>query len=263
MDAVERVRRAVQDQGRVVNDVVLAELRELRARPALDGRLTHLSPEYGRAEQLLVVDESGSPAPVPHGLGVGESLRTGGQVGPAGWVQPIGQSGVLAARWLCHLVGLRHRTVELFLDHPDHPAYTLVQIRSVGKAHYPGCMDIPAAGHISGMERPDDALLAETSQELGLDERYLRLVRPIGSYESVDVSPEQELVDAEFRAVYAARLTAEGLLCARFTDGEVAALAVCEVGELEALMRVFPDRVASGLRDSWPLYLDHRQRQMR
>ena len=47
------------------------------------------------------------------------------------------------------MAGLRHQTVEVFLDPPNLDGHTYVQIRSLDKVEAPGALDIPCAGHIS------------------------------------------------------------------------------------------------------------------
>ena len=107
------------------------------------------APEYGKPERLLNVDASGAPVPLLAEV-AGESR------------------GTLFPRWLCHLAGLRHRTVQLFIDHPTLPNHTLVQVRSLSKLQYPGCFDLPVAGHVVGLDEPAAALGKELAEELGL-----------------------------------------------------------------------------------------------
>ena len=87
---------------------------------------------------------------------------------------------LLAARWLCHLVGLRHRTVEIFLDLAGvGDGHTLVQVRGMDKVIAPGAFDIPCAGHASGAEFSEEALRHELGDELNLaleDLEDLRLI---------------------------------------------------------------------------------------
>jgi isopentenyldiphosphate isomerase len=166
-----------------------------------------------------------------------------------------GQPIQMPARWLGHLVGLRHRTVQLFIDHPIEPNYTLIQVRSHDKAEAPLHFDLPAAGHIIGTAEPQAALLGELKEELGLDpEDILDLVQ-IATYNYADPSMTGAMYNVEYRLVYRCRLREEALDKIAFDDGEVAAIAAFDVDELETLVETRPEQVASGLRASLRYYL--------
>jgi len=267
MEWVKELRDVVRQANRLVSPVVMTRLLELHARcledQAHEHHVAHLAPAYGAREQLLVVAACGQPASLDPKARLELERATMRESGLARWMRPSSETGVWVARWLCHLAGLRHRTVQLFIDHPHFSQATLVQIRSVDKAHYPGCLDIPAAGHVSGDENPRDALVAELAQELGLSARQLLMVVPIGGYEAKDDHTQTAMLDVEFRLVYAARLCEGAMREVCFADGEVAALAICDLDELQALLDRYPERAASGLRGSWPLYLAYRDRKGR
>ena len=89
---------------------------------------------------------------------------------------------LLVARWLCHLAGFRHRTVQLFLEHPTAEAYTLLQVRGLDKAEAPGSFDLPAAGHVAGVDTIEEALFAELEEELGLRAEDLDGLAAVGRY---------------------------------------------------------------------------------
>jgi 8-oxo-dGTP pyrophosphatase MutT (NUDIX family) len=229
--------------------------------------LRQLAPEYGREEYLLPVDRTGAAVHPPRD--VVEAYRAAARQHPAfgQWLQetPLGGEGwpvLLAARWLCHLVGFRHRSVELFLDHPAADEYTLLQVRSLNKVEAPGCFDLPAAGHIAGIAPPGDALFQELEEELGLTLADVCDVRPIGSYDHTDPVRRSGLRNAEYRAVFAGRLRAGALSRIRFVDGEVAAVALFSRVEIQMLLNSRPERVASGLAHSWSFYLAAREGQI-
>lgn len=166
-----------------------------------------------------------------------------------------GRPLLLVARWLCHLAGFRHRTTQLFLDHPTADGYTLLQVRGLDKAEAPGCFDTPCAGHVSGIESVDEALFEELAQELGLDRSDISPPEFLGRFEYRDSMDDLTLYNVELRTVHRSRLRPGALSRVRFVDREVAALALFGVSEVQPLIDASPDRVASGLAASWPLYL--------
>ncbi len=54
------------------------------------------------------------------------------------------------------------------IDHPTLAGQTLVQVRALGKPLFPGCFDMPAGGHVVGLETNEEAVLKELAEELGL-----------------------------------------------------------------------------------------------
>ncbi len=218
------------------------------------------APEYGRAEFLLCVDRTGEPVSLPDE--VVADFRYTAKHNPEfqTWLQPVklpdGSPVLLIARWLCHWAGFRHRAIHLLIDHPASSDYVLVQVRGLGKAEAPGCFDLPAAGHIVGLESVTDTLFKELQEELGLSRGDLDAVKSIGAYEYRDMASSANFYNVEYRMVYHARLKPEAAVAIHFADGEVAALAAFSLPELQALMRQFPDRVASGLAMSLPFYLE-------
>lgn len=210
-----------------------------------------LVPEYAREECLLNVRDDGSP--VRASAGFRERVGTHA---PAfdHWLREgrMGEQTVLlAGRWLCHCIGLRHRAIHIYLDHPVLPGYTFVQLRGSDKIEAPGRFDIAVGGHIKGTDPSEQALGEELLEELGLDlaadlDGLVHLAdynypRPRGV-------PDR---NSEYRLVYRARVRADSLARVRFQDGEVAALCLFRVGEPGRLLARSPGRVASGLRGSF------------
>jgi isopentenyldiphosphate isomerase len=169
--------------------------------------------------------------------------------------QAASPPAMLFARWLCHLAGLRHRTVELFLDHPQAPGYTLVQLRSPAKLEYPGCFDLPCAGHVAGLASVEEGLFQELAEELGLAADDLSGLQRLGAYEHAESHPDRAVLDVEHRTVFRARWQPGALDRIRFADGEVAAIAVFGVEDLRSTITREPERFASGLRASLAFYL--------
>jgi 8-oxo-dGTP pyrophosphatase MutT (NUDIX family) len=217
--------------------------------------------EYTRDEFLLVVDPEGRP-----GLSSAEMVWHFQQAvirypDFAKWFQvsalpdwELDTPVLLAARWLCHLIGLRHGTVEIFLDPPDiglfpPGAFTLVQVRGMDKVEAPGTFDLPCAGHVTGTDAPDQALRKELGEELNLALEDLDGLHLVAQFVS-DSGEEPHAQNSEFRMLFRAKVKADALPHIRFTDGEVAGLAIFSVDELRELVKKFPERVASGMADS-------------
>jgi len=226
------------------------------------GRLT---PEYGKDEYLLVVDRYGQPegrsaeivaawracyfANRQFGMWFREATLE---------ERPV----LLAARWLCHLAGLRHQTVEIFIDPPEaappkvdtpQAAHTLVQVRGMDKVDAPGAFDIPCAGHVSGLDGIEQSLEKELGEELNLRLGDLDDLRELARY----ISPARQgcyLLDEEYRYLYRAMLKPGAVGQIRFSDGEVGALALFNMVELRRYCQRFPERAASGLSDALGYY---------
>lgn len=224
------------------------------------GDLRQVVPEYGQAEFLLCVDRAGESVSLPDE--VIADFRYTAEHSPEfqAWLQPItlpgGSPSLLIARWLCHWAGFRHRTVHLLIAHPTSSDYVFVQVRSLGKAEAPGCFDLPAAGHVVGLESVTETLFKELQGELGLSRDALAEVKEVGAYEYHAPPPRPGFYNVEHRTVFSALLKPEAAWSMRFVDGEVAALALFTLPELKALLCQFSDRVASGLAMSLPFYLE-------
>lgn len=225
--------------------------------------LQRLAPEYGRPEFLLNVDRAGSPVHVPQEIVQRFRATAGKHPSFEQWFQekaPGADQGpaLLMARWLCHLLGLRHKVVQLFIDHPAGDSLTLVQVRSAQKVKAPGCFDAPAAGHVVGLESETGAMFMELEQELGLALDDLDEIEMAGAFHYCAPMASSPLCNVEFRVVFAGRLKPDRLQRIRFLDGEVAAISIFSLSELQALIDTFPERVASGLLGSFPTYLRSR-----
>jgi len=223
-------------------DLYLATLAEPEALPSL-------APEYGRAELLLNVDAAGAPA------GYGSTLAAHPALGE--WLVAAPEAaGVMLPRWLCHLSGLRHRTVQLYIDHPTLPGHTLVQVRSFAKVQYPGCFDLPVAGHVVGLDEPAAALGQELAEELGLAYDDIEGLARLGAHTNGAPEASGMIRDCELNILYRCRLRPGGLARIHFADGEAAAFCVFALPELERMLAQCPERVASGLRGSFAAYCE-------
>ena len=226
-------------------------------KPSLQAELRTIVPEHGDREFLLSVDQKGLPVFPSADLLADFDKRVAEHPDFGDWFQQDqidNRPVLLAARWLCHLAGLRHRTIQLFLDHPTAEGYTLLQVRGLNKTETPGCFDMPCAGHVTGLQSVEDALLEELAQELGLDRCDISPPQSLGSYEYRGAINDPVLYNVEYRALHRSRLRPGALSRIRFVDHEVAGLTLFAVSEVQALLEAAPDRVASGLSASWSLY---------
>lgn len=83
--------------------------------------------------------------------------------------RPVGQ----AARGTIHRLGLRHRSVHIFVFNPTGDLY--LQLRQDHKDQYPGHWDTSAAGHVACGERYAAAAVRELAEELRLREDLFRV----------------------------------------------------------------------------------------
>jgi isopentenyldiphosphate isomerase len=261
---VKHLRTVVTQADHCLTPSTYHEIRRLYEACASDpstlAALRARAPEFARREYLLNVDQAGEPVH-PTAPMLADHRRTlDRQPAFALWLEERPAGGgplLLVARWLCHLAGLRHRTVQLFLDHPTAEGYTLLQVRGFEVAEAPGCFDVPCAGHVPGLQPVDVAMLEELAQELGLDQTALSPPEPVGRYAYRGPMDDPALYNVELRAVHRSRLRAGALPRIRFVDREVAAVALFAIPEVQALLDRAPERVASGLAASWPHYLRH------
>ena len=221
--------------------------------------LSELSPEYGTQEYLRNVTNTGSRIQIEDEI-MSDFRRMRTESSEfSEWFKdfatPEGESELLPARWLCHLAGLRHVSAHLFLTPLDDSDHMLVQVRSLAKAESPAAFDLPVAGHVEFDRSERDAIIREAYEELGLDERALADLKDIGGYTYEDrLIGGSGLYNVEFRKVFRAALSADAVARLRPARNEVAAIAVFSVTEVAALVAKFPERVASGLRSSLPVF---------
>ena len=108
---------------------------------------------------------------------------------------------------------------------------------------------------MSELETVEEALFKELEEELGLHRSDVSAPISLGSYEYRGNQNDPALYNVEYRAVYHSRLQPGALSRIRFVDGEVAAVALFAVADVQTTIDTAPERVASGLARSWALYL--------
>ncbi|MBC7526269.1 MAG: NUDIX domain-containing protein [Chthonomonadaceae bacterium] len=170
-------------------------------------------------------------------------------------------TGTLAPRWLCHLVGLRHRAVEIALL--TESGLIALQRRSITKSDGAGALDMSVAGHVVEYDAFLTSAWKEIEEEIGLSEarksEWLieKDLIPLGE-PYLCLHPEPTRVppqyNSEVRQIYVGTLTGTALGAMRFADGEA-----------EGMMFVTPEvawrllteeEIASGMRYTLPRVLD-------
>jgi len=268
-EPLEHLRLVIENADYLINSAVYHETKCLfttcLSNPQHLENLQRLAPEYGKAEFFLCVDSNGEPiAPTNDMI---EDFRETATQSPDFklWFREATlpedeRPPLLIARWLFHLVGFRHRSVHLFIDHPTLDNHTLVQVRGLDKFDSPGCFDLPAAGHAVGLASAKDTVFKELGEELNLSRDDIYALEMVGGYDYCEPVSKLGFRNIEFRVVFRSLLKTHGLLKIRFVDCEVAAISLFTLSVLEALIKNFPERVASGLKGSFPLYLKSRSK---
>lgn len=217
--------------------------------PALRSRLKHGDPLLDQAEivelEARLVEQKPSK--------------------PSEWeifplVDEQGQNtGLTAPRWLCHLLGLRHRSVHVLLQwkSPGLGDVFIFQVRNWQKRDYPGHVDISVGGHVTLSEEtqtPIDAAYREMQEELGLGKEDLlgrELVFRAG-YAIYGEDESKNFYNAEWCDVYLATLGNQGFQKLHFVDNEVVGIYLCPQAEAKALLEQTIIPIAAGLKFSLP-----------
>lgn len=171
-------------------------------------------------------------------------------------------TGVTAPRWVCHLLGLRHKGVHILLrwNRPGPGNVFVFQVRSWNKSDSPGHLDISAAGHDTGggVVSSIETAYREMEEELGLTKMELKghqLIYKKG-YESYDEKKSEHFFNAEWRDLYIGEITTEGLEKIQFLDHEVVGIYLCPENEAENLINQKKIPIANALKLSLPYCLE-------
>ncbi len=233
-----------------------------------------LSDEFAAEEFLMVVDEHGQPSKPDREI-VDRYQKTVAKYPLLqSWFREVviedgqwaGVRTLTAARWLCHLVGLRHAVAEIFLDPPDQPGHTYVR-ELLPAEEFPAAIgippavqlpdedrwfELPCAVHVTNIDTPEAALESELQKSSGLGRADLIDMRLLARYNDYDSdaagSGSRLLRSNEHRLLYRARLKAPA------ADGSGLMLVALE--ELRALLRETPDRLGPRMRHAVALYDD-------
>lgn len=170
-------------------------------------------------------------------------------------------TGVIAPRWLCHLMGLCHRTVHLALRTPHAAAWMALQVRG-WQVDWPGLLDLSVTGHVRAGLSWQQAIQREAAEELGLElapgsamisaAGCQPIGRPYHRSEADSLNPPVHI--CHVTQVFVATLTPAGLAGLSFADGEVVGLYLASFDEVNRMVHETPERLAPGLVQSWPYY---------
>lgn len=266
---LEKLRSSLKTSGYILNDIVFEGAKQFffacNEGPSCVEILRKKALEYDKTEFFLNVDSKGLAIYPPVELMEDFRMISDRYKDFQFWLreekdQENKGTTLLVARWLSHLVGFRHRCAHIFLDHPILDGYTFVQLRSFDKLDYPGCFDIPIGGHAEGIERIEETAKRELKQELNLDiEEDIEDFKQIGNYDYCEPSSNPDFYNIEHRTVFRGRLKTKAISKIKFIDGEVAGICLFITKELTNLLKKFPERAASGLVGSFPIYLQQKK----
>lgn len=157
-------------------------------------------------------------------------------------VDKVGRSlPVTAPRWLCHILGLRHRAVHVLIQwqSPSLGPVFLLQVRSWSKVEYPGHLDLSATGHVIDSDNKGiSAAYRELKEELGLTAHELTggTLEYVAGYQSTDYVPSRNFVNVEWRDLYIGTIPQNTIGAINFSDGEVIALYLCPRTQAQDLL---------------------------
>lgn len=170
---------------------------------------------------------------------------------PLGWAAP---------RWLCHLTGLRHRVVHIFLTTPQD--LLMLQMRGHDKAEWPSLFDTTVGGHVKAGQGWREGALSEIEEEIGLAAvevgQWLqggRLVEASPTYErygAARVHQDSDLLlrNRQVNQIFGGQLTGWGLSHLHFRDGELAGAFLCRPEEARRMLEA-DFMIAPGLRHAF------------
>ncbi len=168
--------------------------------------------------------------------------------------------GTMAPRWICHLLGLRHRCAHILLlwKSPALGDTMILQIRSWNKDVAPGKIDISVGGHLKA---EDSGIAEKTAFNEMLEEIALTAndldgpLQYIGGYSSNESHPEDCFWNSEWRDVFIGYVKQDQVGQIHFADGEVAGLVIVELSKAQDLLDQCLLPLASALRESLPICL--------
>jgi 8-oxo-dGTP pyrophosphatase MutT (NUDIX family) len=166
-----------------------------------------------------------------------------------------------APRWLCHLLGLRHKCAHVLIrwTTPGLGRVLILQVRSWSKSDSPGQIDISVGGHVVGKSGSEQTACGEMEEELGIGLGDLlngRLSRLAGYPSELEEQPSKNFYNAEWRDVFMADLIPSHFDNIRFNDKEAVGLYLCPEPEAQNLREKGRLPIASALRQ----YLERRFR---
>ncbi len=168
--------------------------------------------------------------------------------------------GTTAPRWICHLLGLRHKCAHILLlwKSPALGNAMIFQIRSWEKDEAPGMIDISVGGHFKAIDTDikDKTAFNEMLEEVALKADDLDgPLEHVGGYSSDEARPKDHFLNSEWRDVYIGYVKQDHIGHVNFSDGEVAGLVIVELGRAHNFLEQNILPLASALRESLPICL--------
>lgn len=253
------LRQAVKSSNQAINYYSYTQFKKsflfFNADPERLCFLQQVSPEYSSLEFLACVDSSGVPLHTSAEILQDYNLTLSHHPSFQNWfsldIDPNSNRIILlAARWLCHLTGIRHGTAQLLVTIPGEVPGLLVQIRSMAKSASPGCYDLPVAGHVNGLQSYPATLRKESREELELDIDQLAELRQLGGYVETSDEPERMFFNTEYHQVYTGCLSRAQVALLNPLPSEVAAIALFSHWELDYLRQAYPGVFAPSIQQT-------------
>ena len=130
------------------------------------------------------------------------------------------KTGEIVERAYAHRHGIRHRVVHAWLINGS--GELLIQRRSATKEWMPDKLYVSLGGHIVSDETPEDAIVREFAEELGLDvSPHLDKLQHVYRFEERSVMNEGTFIEDEIYEVYTLRLDVDAAAL-KLQDEEVA-----------------------------------------
>lgn len=173
--------------------------------------------------------------------------------------------GWSAPRWFCHLTGLRHRVVHIFLTTPQ--GFLALQMRAHDKSEWPNLFDTTVGGHVKAGQGWLDGTLHEIEEEIGLpahrtaawlaEENLRKVGRPYEHYAVGEGAPP--IRNRQVNQTYTGTLNAWGMAHLCFADGEVAGIYLCRPEEARRMVDI-DFLIAPGMQHAFKHWWDDRVR---
>ena len=166
-----------------------------------------------------------------------------------------GNDYICFPRWVCHLLGIRHRCSHAVVI--TYNNFIIFQRRSREKDVSPGALDISVGGHVKDTNTYEEALFYEMYEELGIERDDTSKITEICVYENRYSDAEKNFFSIEARKVFEIQLRDNAFNKIRFIDNEVAGIYLCDIAEAKAVLE--NETIASGLKGTLPLYMDRKR----
>lgn len=194
--------------------------------------------------------------------GLRKSIRSAEKDEMFNLVDPEGNfTRVEAPRWLCHIIGLRHRAVHVLLcwQSPKLGNVFVLQVRSWIKTDSPGHLDISVGGHVVGTGNDISEVTAyrEMEEEMGIvkSDLYNESLPFKHGYEFEEERIHDQFYNREWRDIYMGEIKKTHIEKITFNDNEVVGLYFCPESKASELLNQKHIPLASALKFSLPYCL--------